>query len=458
MKPASRIDPEHLQRYIDSCRPEFEERLAQIVEIPTVSMDPEHKPDMERGAALAAQWIRDAGGRADVVATPGYPVVVGAIGSGARRTLTIYNHLDVQPAHMADGWQRPPFTFFKRDGRYEGRGTTDDKGPALTALMAVRYAAQIGIPLNVRFLWELEEEIGSPNFEMFLKPRAKTLATDSVLVSDTIWIARGKPAVSIGLRGLQTMVLRLETGTRDTHSGLAGGAMRNPLTELAALVGECFDPRTGRVKIKGFYDDVEKASKAEIVSFLRSGFNVAAFKKAHGIRRLTSDDRRKVVEAIWARPSFEVHGVSGGYNDKPGVKTAIPPRAELKVSVRLVPNQSPAKILRLVREFVQARNPDVQVVHEAALAPYKGQFEGPYTKAASEAMRWAFGKKPALVREGGSIGAVVTMQKHLRAPVTFIGLSLPEHGYHAPNENYDWEQGSGGIKAFVRFFELVSAI
>ncbi len=451
----SRVDLGRLDRYVDSRRDEFEEKLAQLVEIPTVSMDPERKNDMTRGAQLAAQYIEHVGGRAQILKTKGHPVVVGEIDVGAKRTLTVYNHIDVQPAEKEDGWKHEPFVFRKSNGRYEGRGTTDDKGPALTALLAARFAVDSGIPLTVRFLWELEEEIGSPHFESCISARKRALKTDSVLVSDTIWIARGKPAISSGLRGMQAVILRLETGTKDVHSGLTGGAARNPLAELAAVVSECYDVKTGRVKIPGFYDDVVKPKKAEIQNFLASGFSATAFKKAHGLKKLRSSDKRALVEGIWAKPTFEVHGFVGGYTG-PGVKTAIPPRAELKLSLRLVPNQKPAKVFRKLRDFIKKKNPDIQVIDDASLGPYSGSFEGKYADAAQTAMRFGFGKKAAFVREGGSIGAVVTMQKHLRAPITFLGLSLPEHGYHAPNENFDWGQASGGMKMFVRYFDEVS--
>jgi len=453
----SQVDTQKLQRYVDSRRDEFEEKLAQLVEIPTVSMDPGRAGDMRRGAQLAAQFIEHAGGRARVFDTAGHPVVVGDFDTGAPRTLTLYNHLDVQPAALADGWEHEPFVFRKVGDRYEGRGSTDDKGPALTALLAARFAVDHGIRLNLRLLWELEEEIGSPHFEAFLAQHKSELRTHSVLVSDTIWIARGRPAVSYGLRGLQGATLRLETGAHDVHSGVTGGAARNPLTELAALVAECADPRTGRIKIPGFYADVRPLKKAEIDNFLASGFSVPGFKAAHGLTKLRSNDRRTLVANIWAQPTFEVHGFVGGYTG-PGVKTAIAPRAELKVSMRLVPDQTPAKALRLLRDFVRRKNPDVQVVAESALAPYLGDFTGPYAEAARDAMLFGFGRKPAFVREGGSIGAVVSMRKLLKAPIMFLGLSLPEHGYHAPNENFDWEQASGGMKAFVNYFERVSAL
>jgi acetylornithine deacetylase/succinyl-diaminopimelate desuccinylase-like protein len=446
-----------IDQYITAVQPEFEEKLREWVEIPTISAAPEHKRDIERGADAAVQYLRSLGADAEAISTPGNPVVIGKFKTGNDRpTVTIYNHLDVQPANEPQ-WTREPFVFHKDGIRYIGRGSTDDKGPALTALFGARYALDQGTPINIQFIWELEEEIGSPNFEHFMKGQAGNLKTDSVAVSDTIWIARGKPAVAYGLRGLAPVRLILETGTKDVHSGLTGGAARNPITELCQLVAECYDARKGQVRIPGFYDDVAKLSKIELDSFLASGFSVKEFKRAHELKKMRDGTAGDIASRIWARPTFEVHGIVGGYTG-PGVKTAVPYSAEAKISMRLVPNQKPEKILKLVRSFIKKKNPDVQFIPESYLSPYLGPHSGPYADAARAAMRSAFGKTPAFVREGGSIGAVVTMEKYLKAPIVFLGLSLPEHGYHAPNENFDWEQASGGMKMFARYFENLASM
>lgn len=446
-----------LDAYILDCRAEFEEKLATLVEIPTVSMDPERKPEIRKGADTAVDLLREFGATAASIPTKGNPVVVGKLTTDPRNpTLVIYNHLDVQPAEPAE-WGRDPFVFGRDGDRYLGRGATDDKGPALTALFAARFAAENGIPLNYHFLWELEEEIGSPNFESFLKGYRKNIRARSILVSDTIWIARGKPAIPYGLRGMQPAMLVLETGTRDAHSGLVGGAARNPVAELAKLISECFDARTGRVRIPGFYDDVARPTAKEIRNFLSSGFQVARFREAHGLKKLRTLDRKKLLQSIWTEPTFELHGITGGYSG-PGVKTVVPPSAEAKVSMRLVPNQRPARMFRLLKSFVHKKNPDVRVKLQAGIEPYLGNFTGPYPDAARTAVKFGFDRTPAFVREGGSIGAVVTMRKLLKVPITFIGLSLPEHGYHAPNEYFDWGQASGGMRTFARYFSEISRI
>jgi len=443
------------EAYVRDSRQEFEDKLAEMVEIPTISMDPERKADCRRGAELARQYLEAIGARAEIVETPGNPVVLGRLETGADNpTLTIYNHLDVQPADSGE-WHKPPFTFFKEGDRYEGRGTTDDKGPALAAMMAARFAYQNEAPLNINIVWELEEEVGSPSFEHFVKNNVARLKTDSLLVSDTIWISRKKPAIPYGLRGAMMFTMTLETGAKDVHSGLTGGPARNPIGEICKVISQCYDADTGRVKIKGFYDDVRRPSKHEVRSFLESGFSTSKFKAAHELNKLRFNDEERVLKAVMTEPTFEVHGITGGYQG-PGVKTIVPHQAQAKLSCRLAPDQDAKTVFKLIREFVRKQNSDIKTEFISGLEAYLGDFSGKYAVAAAEAMKFAFGRKPAFTREGGSIGAVVTMKKYLKAPIVFLGLSLPEHGYHAKNENFDWSMAAGGMKMFVRYFDEIS--
>lgn len=454
-----KLDRPSLKAYAERERGNYEAALQELVEIPTVSSEPDRRDDIARCAERAAQLIRDFGGEADVIETEGLPVVHGRFDDhpGAP-TVTMYNHLDVQPASRAtEPWNSEPFVFTKEGDRYLGRGTTDDKGPALSALWGLRAAREAGVRANMRVLWEFEEEIGSGNFEAALRKNAATMATDSVIVSDTIWVSRKQPACPAGLRGLQGFELILETGETDQHSGVTGGAARNPLGELMKLVGEMHDATTGRVKIKGFYDDIDPITRRELDEFRNSGFSIKQFKKDHMFHSIRSDDPMDVMKRIWAQPTFEVHGLVGGYTG-PGVKTIIPPRAVAKISCRLVPRQDPKKILALVKAFVKERNPDVKVIPESSMAPYTAPTSGPLADAVKSAMKFAFGKDPVFVREGGSIGAVVSMEKVLRCPIMFLGLSLPEHGYHAPNEYFDWQQASGGMIAFANYAETIAGL
>ena len=448
-------DVHSIDAYIGGIRPRFEQMLGEMVEIPSVSMDPARAGDVRRMATYAADLLRGLGAEARIVETQGHPIVSGGwITDKNHQTVTIYNHMDVQPAQEPQ-WKQRPFEFQNESGIYRGRGATDDKGPALTALLAAKHAVEQGTPINIRFLWELEEEIGSPNFAAALQKGGAIPPPDSVVVSDTIWIAKGRPAMPYGLRGLAGARLTLRTGTNDAHSGVTGGAARNPLAELCEVAHACVDARTGRVKIPGFYDEVVPPTKAEMKNFLASGFNVERFKTVHGFTSLRATKAEEVLRRIWASPTFEVHGLVGGYAG-PGIKTVVPANGELKISMRLVPNQKPEKMFSLLRRFVKQRNPSVVVEPEGMLQPFRGVFDGPYADAIRLAVRTGFGKDPAFIREGGSIGAVATMQRQWKVPILFLGLSLPEHGYHAPNEYFDWGQASGGMKAFAAYFAEVA--
>ena len=449
-----------LDRRIRGLRRKYEEDLALLVGVPSVSSDPERATDVRRCAELAAGLLAREGAVASIVPTRGHPVVHARLVSDLRNpTVAIYNHLDVQPADPA-GWSSDPFTLTIAGGRYTGRGTTDDKGPALAAMVAAALARDDGIPLNFHFLWELEEEIGSPHFAGFLRERRKEIPADSVLVSDTIWAARGAPSIPCGLRGLLPATLSLRTARADVHSGVAGGVARNPLLEISGLLAAIADPETGKVKIPGFYDGIREPGDRQLAGFIAaSGFTRAGFARDLGltsIRRNIATDS-DAVRAVSAKPTFEVHGITGGYAG-PGVKAIVPHRAEAKISMRLVPGQDPARIARLFREFVRKENLDVRVVFAPALHPYLGDNRGPHAAAARSAMKAAFGKEPVETREGGSIGAVVAMDRILRVPMSLLGLSLPSHGYHSVDEHFDWRQASGGIRMFHHYFAGISRI
>ncbi len=453
------LDRTRLAARVDALRPEFARILKALVEVPSVSAPRAHRPDIDRCAQVAAELIRAAGGTAEVLATAGNPVVVGTIGDpSVHPTVVVYNHIDVQPAAEGkDGWTRAPFVFAEEGDRWYGRGSTDDKGPGVTALLAAVLAREEGIPLAVRFVWELEEEIGSPSFEGFLAQHGAALKPASVLVSDTIWLAAGKPAVPYGLRGLAGGLLKLRTAQKDAHSGLTGGAARNPIAELADVVARCVNARTGEILIEGFDRTWSPVSPEEAKDFVESGFSVASFKAAHQLDRLRDEDPAEVTQRIWGRPTFEVHGIAGGYQDE-GVKTIVPPFAEAKVSMRLVPPQDPAECMALLAAHVKKLNPDVEVSFEKGLRAYAGARSGPFADAASDALEFGFGARPAFVREGGSIGAVLSMAEAWNVPITLLGMSLPEDGYHGPNESYAWGQARGGMLTFVRYFERLAAL
>lgn len=453
------LDRTGLRQFARRERPRFERLLKAFVETPSVSADPAFRAHLLECVSLAADTLKTCGASVRVLrGRSANPVVVGSFVKSRRLpTVTVYNHLDVQPARReAEGWKTDPFKLVKIGNRYHGRGATDDKGPALTALLGLLAAREADLPVNVRFLWESGEEIGSPGLESLLKAHRRSLATDWTVISDTVWLSRRTPTITGGLRGTQAFRFCLATGGEDRHSGDVGGAARNPLAELMDLASRLHDARSGRVKVPGFYDGVSRPDRRLLGEFRRSGFSLRAFKRTERLKLMRTGDPLEVMERIWARPTFEVHGLSGGYTG-PGIKAIVPGRAEMKASCRLVPGQEPARIFRLVRDFTGRINPDVKVISAGSALPVMAQTRGPGAEAVQEAIAFGFGKRPAFVRDGGSIGAVVSLRRVLGAPVLFLGLSLPEDGYHAPNESFAWSQAAGGLAAFARCFQLLAS-
>ncbi len=298
---ANALNRDQLFSFARSHRDEYEALLKRFVETPTVSCDPTHAEDIRKGVDLTVETLRRFGGKVDVYEVKnGNPTVHAIFGTDKNLpTVTVYNHMDVQPASKeTEPWDTEPFVMTTKGDSYFGRGTTDDKGPALAALYGARAAMEAGVPVNIQFLWEFEEEIGSPNFEKIITRARRDLRTDSVVVSDTVWVSRKRPASSAGLRGLLGFLLSLETGTVDTHSGETGGASRNPIAELMRLVCDLYDPIKGKIKIKGFYDDVIPPSKKELNDWANSGFTVSDFKKAHHLSHLV---RKLKPRFVWCR-------------------------------------------------------------------------------------------------------------------------------------------------------------
>ena len=455
---ATTLNRDQLFSFAKNHRQEYEDLLKRFVETPTVSVDPAHAADIKAGLDLTVDTLRKYGGTVDVYKIEkGNPVVHGVFGKSPNApTVTVYNHMDVQPASKeTEPWDTEPFVMTTKGDSYFGRGTTDDKGPALAALFGARAALEANVPVNIRFLWEFEEEIGSPNFEKIISKAAPNLQTDSVVVSDTVWVSRNRPANSAGLRGLMGFLLRLETGTTDTHSGEVGGVARNPLGELMKVVCDLYDPVTGRVKVKGFYDDVIPPTRKELQDWANCGFNLTTFKKAHHLKKLRTNDDLDAMKRMWGIPTLEIHGVAGGYQG-PGLKSIVPPRGEVKASCRLVPGQDPKKIASLIKNAVKASNPDVTISFESMAPAFRTKVEGPLPEALKRAVKFAFKRDAVFVRDGGTIGAMTSIEKVLKCPILFLGLSLPEHGYHAPNENFDWQQASGGMVAFAKYFEEIA--
>ena len=435
----------------------FEEQLRTLVELPTVSADPTRMPNIERCAELAAGLIRHFGGRAEIWRQGGKPYVHGIFGEPGGPSILIYNHLDVQPADEPE-WKGEPFQLRIEGDRFLGRGTTDDKGPALACLLSVAHAIRRGSPLTFHLLWEFEEEVGSPNFRSMLEAnQAAFSGVQAILVSDTLWVSADRPSMDVGLRGFLGLTLKLRTADVDAHSGVVGGGAPNALSELVRILAACFDARTGRILVPGVHDEVVPASDAELETYLRSGFEVETFRRTYGFRWLLTSEPRELLRRLWTEPTWEVHGIAGGYQG-PGIKSIVPATAEAKVSLRLVPKQSPDRVAEAVRRFVTELNPHVEMTVLNGAPAFVTSLEAP----ACEAMNWAadrvLGKRLAITRGGGSIPAVATMAEQLGAPVLLMGLSLPEHGYHAPNEFFDWQQARRGVELYASWFEELARL
>ncbi|HMA18973.1 MAG TPA: M20/M25/M40 family metallo-hydrolase, partial [Thermoanaerobaculia bacterium] len=273
------LDRKSVAAFAEREKGRYEALLTELVETPTVSSEASHRADIDAGVELVRKILTDAGARVTVAETKGNPVVLGVLpGQAGAPSVAVYNHIDVQPASReTEPWETDPFRLVKKDGRYFGRGSTDDKGPALCAFFGALAAREAGVPVEIRFLWEFEEEIGSPNFEEGLRTLGGAARADSVLVGDGLWLDSRHPAATSGLRGMQSFQFVLETGRSETHSGTTGGAARNPIGELAQLVTDIYDAKTGRVKIPGFYEDVEPLTRRDAEEFRRSGFSLRTF-------------------------------------------------------------------------------------------------------------------------------------------------------------------------------------
>jgi len=451
------VTVDKINALIASEKAQFLANYKKIVESPSVSAQAEHQKDIRETAQIAASYLKEAGAQVvKIYETKGNPVVFGRItNKEGAPTVAVYNHLDVQPAAKGkDGWTRDPFVFTEDKGRYYSRGATDDKGPAMTALWGAKIAKELGVETNVEFIWELEEEIGSPNFESFIEEAKGDIKAQSVLVSDTLWLSPQIPSITRGLRGLQGFLVRLRTGQKDVHSGVAGGAARNPITELCGLIAKCVDTKTGEILIPGFDKTWKRPSAEEVNEHVRSGFSVDSFKAANKLNSLRVTTPEEVVSRIWLSPTFEVHGIAGGYQEE-GLKTVVPPFAEAKISMRLVPGQKLEEVVKLFTSFAKSIIPDCEIEMEHGLEAYAAPSNLAQNEFIAQAYEFGFGVKPASVREGGSIGAVVTMADKLKVPVLFMGMSLPEDSYHGPDESFAWRQVEGGVRSFVKYFDLI---
>ena len=443
--------------YIKENKERFISELFDLLRIPSISAQSEHKPDMTRCAEWLAAALAKAGAdRTEVFPTEGNPVVYAEkIVDPKAKTVLVYGHYDVMPVDPRGEWRTEPFEPVIKDGRIWGRGADDDKGQLWMHAKAFEaMCATESLPCNVKFMLEGEEEIGSPSLYGFCEQNKELLKANIILVSDTSMISMQTPSITCGLRGLAYMEVEVTGPDKDLHSGLFGGAVANPANVLARLVAGLVD-ENGRVTIPGFYDDVRELTAAERKAFNKAPFNLTEYKKALEIGDVEGEAGFTTIERTGIRPSLDVNGIWGGYIEE-GTKTVIPSKASAKISMRLVPGQDFKKIAKLFEKHFKAIAPKsvkmkVKFLHGGM--PYVAPTDMPAYKAAEKAIADTFGKKPLPFYSGGSIPIISGFENILGIKSLLIGFGLAEDAIHSPNESYGLDQFYKGVETIPLFYK-----
>ena len=451
-----------IDQYLQSQAERFEQELCQLLKIPSVSTDPAYAGDVVR----AGQWVLEQfvrmGFGAELIETAGHPLVYAespAVPDAP--TVLVYGHYDVQPPDPLDQWTSPPFEPTRRDGNLYARGATDDKGQMFTHIKSAEawIAVEDRLPLNLKFIIEGEEEVGSEGLQQYLHEHADRLACDCVVVSDGAQFAPGRPAINYGLRGIAYYELRLTGPNRDLHSGSFGGSVTNPANTLAGMLAALSD-ENGKVLVPGFYDDVVPLSDRERREFASLEFDEQEYLDQIGVAGATGESGYTLLERRWARPTYDVNGLFSGYQGE-GAKTVLPATAGAKFSFRLVPNQDPEKITAALREKLGRLCPsgitwELIDYHHApgVMVP----LDSPYMAAAARAIEHAFGRPPVFTREGGSIPIVGTFHEALGADTLLLGWGQDDDNTHSPNEKFSLADFHRGIRASARLWKELSEI
>lgn len=449
---------------IESRQARYVDVLREFLTIPSISADPARVGDVRRAAEFLAGVLRAEGmSKVEIIPTGGHPIVWGEwLGDPQAPTVLVYGHYDVQPIATPEAWTSPPFEPVVRDGKIWARGATDDKGQLLTHAFAAgaHLAASGRLPVNVKLLFEGEEEVGSEHLASFVQQNLARLACDVVVISDTALAGPGIPSLCTGLRGIAYCEMTVRCATQDLHSGGFGGAVDNPALVLARTLGALKDPVTGKILIDGFYDDVRPVPAAEREGWKKLPEPEAEYLRMTGAPRLFGEAGYSLLERIWARPSLDVNGIWGGFTGE-GSMTVLPARASAKVSMRLIADQTPDGAAALLERQVRKLLPDT-VVLERFKALHGGDpwvaWEHPAVEAGFRAVEKGFGKKPLAAREGGSIPIVPMFQKQLRAPVVLLGWGLHDEGAHGPDEHFDLGNFRCGMRSAAHFLREVREV
>lgn len=438
---------EHRLRFLDDLR--------EFLRIPSVSTAPERAGDVARAAQWLAGRLEGLGFTTRVEPTARHPIVrADWLRAPGAPTVLCYGHFDVQPPEPLELWRHPPFEPTLEDGVLYARGASDDKGQLLIHVKAVESILKTAgaLPVNVKFLLEGEEEIGSPSLTTYLPRHRRTLGADAALVSDGSLFAPGLPTITTALRGLLYTEIEVTGASGDLHSGLFGGAAPNAVGTMAHIVAALKD-RRGRIRVPGFYTRVRKPEEAERAAWARLPFSERAFLSELGSETAPGEEGYPILDRIWARPTLDVHGIGGGFTGE-GMKTVIPSRAVAKVSMRLVPDQRPDRIFKQFARFVQRTAPPgvrVEVRHLASTPPVVVSPEAPPVRAAARALEAVFGKPVVYARSGGSVPVVSGFAHTLKMPTVLMGFGLPDDNLHAPNEKFLLSNFYQGIDAVIQF-------
>ena len=450
------------QDYYQTHEARFLDELASLIRIPSISSLPEHKADMQRCAERWCRLLLAAGAqRAEVMPSAGNPLVYAErIVSPQAPTVLVYGHYDVMPVDPIDLWQSDPFEPQVRDGRLYARGADDDKGQSFIQVKAFEYLVAEGLlKHNVKFIFEGEEEIGSPSLDAFLEEHRALLAADIILVSDTGMLGAFLPSLPTGLRGRAYWEVEVTGPSRDLHSGHFGGAVANPANVLCQLLARVVDA-DGRITVPHFYDDVEDLSDRERQMIASIPFDEEAYKRAIGVEALFGEKGYRTLERNSCRPSFDICGIWAGYTGE-GAKTVITSKAYAKISTRLVPHQKRDTITRLVSDWLVAQAPPTVKVKVTALHGGEGYvcpLDLPASQAAEEAFARAFGKQPLAVCRGGSIPIISVFERVLGIKTILMGFGLEANAIHSPNESFPLDIYRRGMHAVTEFHQLYDAL
>jgi acetylornithine deacetylase/succinyl-diaminopimelate desuccinylase-like protein len=438
--------------------------LAELIEfagIPSVSTDPAHAADMKAAARWVAAALVTAGPIAvRTIATHGHPVVYGEwLGAPGKLTVLVYGHYDVQPPDPLDKWKTPPFTPTVRDGRLYARGVSDDKGPMLIPLKVAEafFAVDGALPINVKFMFEGEEEIGSPSLDAFIRDHKEMLAADVVVSADGAMWRASEPSLTVATRGIAELEFTLTGAAKDLHSGRHGGGVANPLHAMAQLVAS-LHRLDGRIAIDGFYHSVRELTAEERRAIAALPFDEAAYLAQIGAPAGFGEAGYTMLERQWTRPTLEVNGMWGGYQG-PGQKTVIPSEAHAKITCRLVPDQDPREVVALITRHLEAHVP--QGTRLSVSAGDHGTRAGhiaidhPALKTAEAALHAVYGVRPLIVRMGATVPIIELFKRNMGLDTVFFSFSTADEDYHAPNEFFRVHRLHEGLEAWARYWELL---